>query len=321
MKSLTIAVLSDDPLLRSEFARGLGKGEKAEEDVAFYHSKGPEALLTVLEPARYPEKIHSLLYSLSPADYCVLVIRALNAAVGEAIVAIDAAGKRDGCILLSGMVPEQILPYLKGTLLESYRIFTDAAEARQAALSFVPPARDGPGKGIIDHSFEVKGVGMVALGFVVRGTIKVHDRLVAMPSGKALEIRSIQMQDDDYDSASAGDRFGISFKGPSSAKEISRGDVICPAGSVSSVKEAEVFVSLSPFSKKDIKDGEAIHAMVGLQFAPCRVAGFVPAGKAGDVRLIFDAPVALDGSDAVVLVRLNEKALRVFGKAAPKNLK
>jgi selenocysteine-specific translation elongation factor len=311
MKSLTISVLSDDAAKRAEVCRVLGKRSGAEEDVNFYHSKLGDALLTVLDPARYPEKAQALLQSIAISDYCVLAIDKLSPAVGEIIVALDCSGKKDGCIFTS-IHPSQLEPFLKGTCLADWPVFPDLEKVREASFSFSPGERAGSARGIIDHSFEVKGVGSVALGFVARGTISVHEKLAVFPSGKNIEIRSIQMQDDDYDSASAGDRFGISFKGCAAA-ELSRGDVIAPAGSMQSRKEVDMEAELSRFSKKGLNDGDAFHGAVGLQFVPCRVVGSIPAGGKGKIRLVFDAPVAVDPGERILIVRLNEKPLRVSG--------
>jgi selenocysteine-specific translation elongation factor len=305
MKSLTISVLSDDAAKRAEVCRALGKRSGAEEDVNFYHSKLGDALLTVLDPARYPEKVQALLQSVAISDYCVLAIDKLSPAVGEIIVALDCSGKKDGCIFTS-LHPSQLEPFLKGTCLSDWTVYPELEKVREASVSFSPGERAGPARGIIDHSFEVKGVGSVALGFVARG------KLAVFPSGKNIEIRSIQMQDDDYDSASAGDRFGISFKGCAAA-ELSRGDVIAPAGSLQSRKEIEIEAELSRFSKKGLNDGDAFHGAVGLQFVPCRVAGSIPAGGKGRIKLVFDAPVAVDPGERILIVRLNEKPLRVSG--------
>jgi len=49
----------------------------------------------------------------------------------------------------------------------------------------------------IDHHFNVTGIGCVVLGYVLQGTVNVHDRLMVYPLKQEAEVRSIQMQDND----------------------------------------------------------------------------------------------------------------------------
>ena len=65
---------------------------------------------------------------------------------------------------------------------------------------------------IIDHFFKVKSVGTVALGFVLSGTLKKHQTLYLNPTGLQAQVRSIQMNDVDYDQAPAGSRVGLALK-------------------------------------------------------------------------------------------------------------
>lgn len=307
MNSLTVAVISDSPELREQICRELGKKSPGEEDVGFYHSKTPELILTALETARFPEKAQSLLFSLAISEFSVIAIDSITPAIGEAIVAAGLAG-RPGALFSAKVYPEQMAPLVKGTPLESWEFFSDRKLLRDRITSFRPEGREGPLKAAVDHSFEVKGVGSVALGFVLRGTLNVHDKPTVFPSGKQIEVRSIQMHDDDYDSASADDRFGISFRGAAAA-DLSRGDVLAPAGTMRTGKELLIEPEISRFVKRPVSDGETLHAAIGLQFIPCKA---FPAD--GKIKLVLDSPAAFETGESLLLVRLNEKALRVIGK-------
>lgn len=308
MPSLTVGVFSDDLSKRASVCGQLAK-KSSEDDIGFYHTSWSGVAIAVLDPVRYPEKVQSLLYVAFLSDYCVLAVDALNPVIGEIIVALDLLQKKSGCILTS-LQPEQLQPFLKGTALENYPIYSEVQAVREAAFSHSPTRETGPLKAIVDHSFEVKGVGSVALGLICRGTLKVHDKLTVYPSQKQIEVRSIQMNDVDCQAASAGDRFGIGFKGLA-AKELSRGDVLAQEGKAVSNLEAEA--EASKFSK-GLRDGEVLHAAVGLQFVPCKLAGAIAAGGRGPAKLTFESPIALDSSDTIVLVRLNEKTLRIAGR-------
>jgi len=311
MKSLTISVVSDSKDLRERLCRELGKKSPGEDDLNFYHAKSPELILTALEAARFPEKVQSILYSLAISDFVVIAVEKITPAIGEAIVATALSGKKG--LIFTSLQPEELFPLTKDTPLAHFPVFSETLPMRTAVLSFSPERSEGALKGIIDHSFDVKGVGAVALGFVSRGTLKVHDKLSVFPSGKSLEVRSIQMHDDDYSSASAGDRFGISFKGVP-ADELSKGDVLSFPGKIQVSKGFSARGTLSKFSKKALSGGETIHVSIGLQFVPAKiVSGSIEPGKEGSIDLAFEAPVAYDSDDTVYFVRMNEKLLRVVG--------
>ena len=49
---------------------------------------------------------------------------------------------------------------------------------------------------VVDHCFDVKGVGTVILGKVINGKVKQYDNLKLYPAGIDVMIKSIQMHDD-----------------------------------------------------------------------------------------------------------------------------
>ena len=59
-----------------------------------------------------------------------------------------------------------------------------------------PITNDGKSEMVIDHCFDVKGVGTVILGKVTNGKIKQYDNLKLYPAGIDVLIKSIQMHDD-----------------------------------------------------------------------------------------------------------------------------
>ncbi|OIO24065.1 hypothetical protein AUJ65_02135 [Candidatus Micrarchaeota archaeon CG1_02_51_15] len=310
--SLNVAVLGEDADLREDVCKALAKKGTVDE-IAFYNSVFQGKLVTCVDCVQFPSKVHSLVFALNLSNYCVLIANSLTPAVGETIVAADLLGKNDGCIVSNN--PDQFAPFVKGTSLEGWKRFSSVEEAREAVLAFEPGFVDGPVKGVVDHAFEVKGVGSVALGVLLRGTMKVHDKLTAFPSGKAVEVRSIQKQDHDVSSAECWDRFGISMKGVTSA-EVGKGEFLS-SKPLKAVQQLEVETSVSKFVKEPLgKEGrEVLHACVGLQVVPCDLEGVVAAGKAGKVKLVFHKPLAFDEGDVLLLLRLDAKGLRAVGSA------
>ncbi|MGB9577608.1 MAG: EF-Tu/IF-2/RF-3 family GTPase, partial [Candidatus Norongarragalinales archaeon] len=194
--------------------------------------------------------------------------------------------------------------------------FSSITEARTEVLAFEPPMLDGPVKGVIDHAFEVKGVGSVALGVLLRGRLRVHDKLALYPSMKTIEVRSIQKQDHDVQSAECWDRFGISFKGASS-DDVRKGDFLS-ARPLQVVEALEAEVEATKFLREPIgksEGKETLHACVGLQVVPCVVEGQVKPGAKTKCRVSLQKPLAFEAGDTALFLRLDAKTLRVAGKA------
>lgn len=311
MNSVTIGVFAASPEERAAACRELAK-KSSEDDLAFYHTVYQGKLVCALEPARYPEKIQAALFAAYLSDYCILLASEPGPQLGELIVLLDSLRKRNGAIVSTD--PSRLAPLIKGTCLEAWNAAATIAEARQLAYSAQAECADGATKGVVDHAFEVRGVGSVALGVLKRGSIKVHDELYAYPQGKALQVRSIQENDVDVQQASCGDRFGISFKGLAAA-DLERGNILSTENGVKTLSEAECEVSVSKYHRKGLAAGEALHACIGLQMIPCKVSSAINAGGKARSKVSFEKNVAVDESDVIVLVDLNAGALRVAGTA------
>ena len=49
----------------------------------------------------------------------------------------------------------------------------------------------------IDQHFNVKGIGLVAIGYVQSGVVSVHDEVTMLPNGGTGSVKSLQVMDDD----------------------------------------------------------------------------------------------------------------------------
>ena len=94
----------------------------------------------------------------------------------------------------------------------------------------------------IDHAFEVKGVGTVALGVIKQGSLKVHDEFQIYPQNKKILVKSIQMHDDSVLDSESPSRVGLALKGIY-ADDISRGDIVSSPGYIMGTNDETVKVS------------------------------------------------------------------------------
>jgi len=91
-----------------------------------------------------------------------------------------------------------------------------------------PKPVDKPLRIPIQEVYSISGVGVVPVGRVESGVLKVGDKVAFMPVGKIGEVRSIETHHTKIEKAEPGDNIGFNVRGVEK-KDIKRGDV---AGSV-----------------------------------------------------------------------------------------
>ncbi len=77
----------------------------------------------------------------------------------------------------------------------------------------------------VQDVYTITGIGTVPVGRVETGILKVNDALVAMPSGKRGEVKSIEMHHEQMQQAEPGDNVGINMRGLTK-EDLKRGDVL-----------------------------------------------------------------------------------------------
>ncbi|MBU1197150.1 hypothetical protein KJ765_01410 [Candidatus Micrarchaeota archaeon] len=307
MPSLNIAVLGKNEQEREQAASALAKKGTAD-DLGFYHTVFQGKIVSVVDPKAYPGKLSSFMQTLSITNQALVIAPEPSPELGEIIVALDAL-KKHAVTIVTDM---DLSGFLNGTSLERAQLVTNIEEAKTHLFSQETPLREGDAEVLIDHCFEVKGVGTVALGFVKQGTINVHDKLQAEPIGKTMEIRSIQKNDADAKTAASGDRVGLSLKGLRS-EEVPRGTIFSKTAWNKGV-ELECEVTATRFRKEPLKSG-VIHASLGVQFQPVRIeCEEIAPGTSGKAILQFEKPFAFNKGEPLILCDLNAKGLRIVGK-------
>ncbi|MCE4606930.1 MAG: translation elongation factor EF-1 subunit alpha [Desulfurococcales archaeon] len=113
-----------------------------------------------------------------------------------------------------------------------------------------PPAKpvDKPLRIPIQNVLQVPGVGVVPVGRVETGVLKVGDKVVFMPIGKTGEVRSIEMHYTKLEKAEPGDNIGFNVRGITK-KDVKRGDVVGHPNTPPTVAEeftAQIFVIWHP---------------------------------------------------------------------------
>jgi len=300
MRSINFVVLGEQTI-----ANDFGK-KGTTTDLTLYDKKESDIIRTWVVPNGFPEKIQPLLQAINIAEYVIFYVASLDKYVGEQIIALDMLGKKDGIISHSYEVDENRLnSMIKGTVLNNYKK-VDLPNIKQELTKFSPVSNNGDTQIVIDHCFDVKGVGTVVLGKVLQGTVNQYDKLKHLPSRTEVMIKSIQMHDDDIKLANCPARVGLSLKGIK-PDEVGRGDIITSDESLEVKSELEIDFKQSPFYKGEISEYQMCLVCIGLQVKAAKGSSVSP------VKLTLDKPIVYTKNDICLLVKPESVSVRVIG--------
>jgi selenocysteine-specific translation elongation factor len=300
MRSVNFVVLGEQTI-----ANDFGK-KGTVTDLTVYDRKESDIIRTWVVPNGFPEKIQPLLQAINIAEYVIFYVASLDRYTGEQIIALDMLNKKNGILSHSYEVDENRLhSMIKGTVLQDYRKI-DSPNIKEELIKLPPVSNDGPAQIVIDHSFDVKGVGTVVLGKVLQGTINQYDNLKHLPSGTDVMLKSIQMHDDDVKQAVCPARVGLSLKGIK-PDEVGRGDIITSDESFEIKHELEIDFNQSPFYKGEISENQMCLVNIGLQVKAAKFSSISPA------KLILDKPVVCRKNEICLLIKPESTSVRVIG--------
>lgn len=217
-----IGVFGSNQNQKSTFLGSIGKKSETEGIIVYQRSESG-VKYSLLDDAVFPEKIQGYARIASICDYAYYVIPAdskLTAPDGELAILLDVLSVKGEIVVIDGkkdVASEIARSSFKGLSLGSYAVTERSSESSVVDFSRVKSQNYPTGQSLvyIDRAFNVKGLGVVVLGFVLCGKVSVHDKLRILPteSGKFAEVKGIQISDEDYDSTERGIRVGLSLKG------------------------------------------------------------------------------------------------------------
>ncbi len=300
MNSINFVVLGEQTIA-SDFGK---KGTVT--DLTVYDRKESDIIRTWVVPSGFPEKIQPLLQAISISEYVIFYVASLDRYTGEQILALDMLKKKDGILSHSYEVDENRLnSMIKGTVLQNYKR-VNSPDIKEELAKLPPILKDGSVQIVVDHCFDVKGVGTVVLGKVLQGTVNQYDNLVHLPSGADVMVKSIQMHDDDVKQAVCPARVGLSLKGIK-PDEVGRGDIITSDKSLEVKSEIEFDFKQSPFYKGEVSVNQMCLVSVGLQIKAAKFSSVSP------VKLTLDKPIICRKNDICLLVKPESTTIRVIG--------
>ena len=300
MKSINFVVLGEQTI-----ANDFGK-KGTSTDLTLYDRKDSNIIKTWVAPNGFPDKIQPLFQAINLAEFVIFYVASLDKFSGEQIIALDLLKKRDGIISHTYEVDENRLSsMIKGTVLERYKR-VDSSAIKDEISKFNPISNPGKTQIVIDHCFDVKGVGTVILGKVTQGSVKQYDNLKLLPSGTEVMIKSIQMHDDPVDEATCPARVGLSVKG-AKVDEINRGDYLSNDDSLQIKTELELDFTQNPFYKGEITENQMCLVSVGLQIKAGKFASINP------LKIDLDKSIVCNPNDICVILKPESQSVRILG--------
>ena len=300
IQSVNFVVLGKQDIA-SEFGK---KG--TESDLTLYDRKESDVIKTWVTPSGFPEKIQPLFQAINLAEYVIFHVDKLDKFTGEQIIALDSLKKEKGILSHTFEVDDSKLDsMIKGTVVEKYTK-VDQDKIKEEMNTLEPISNDGPSEMVIDHCFDVKGVGTVILGKVTSGKVKQYDNLKLYPAGIDLLIKSIQMHDDPVSESICPARVGLAVKG-AKPEEVGRGDVISQEGVVDVKTEIELDFKKNPFYKSEITENQGCLVNIGLQIKAAKFSSISP------LKLTFEKPIVCKKDQIAVILKPESTSIRILG--------
>ncbi|OBZ34722.1 EF-Tu/IF-2/RF-3 family GTPase [Methanohalophilus sp. DAL1] len=295
-----IAIIGSEGSGRTSLAAKLGKKSTAA-DITMYDYAKNDVVMTTIDANGYPKSVKPLVTALQLSDIALLCIppQGPDAFAGECIMALDLMQYKHGIVVLTKAdtsypyaqeeLQKNLQKILSPTTLANWEFVNLSTESFEGldeikekifeldeqVNSEYEKLNDKPVRITVDQSFNVTGIGCVVLGIVEQGTVNAKEKLTAYPADKPLEVRSIQMHDEDVKNAPAGARVGLALKGVQS-KDIERGFIISEKEEVAESLVLEC--TLSSFASP-LKISDVPHIFTGLQSSPMRIEKIEIDGK------------------------------------------
>lgn len=311
-----------------ELARKLAKSNDVRDIESYVYKEnreGETCVLSLLRPLRHPERLRPLLSVLNVAEVGVVEINNVDAALGEILVSFGAAGVERGMAIINPsegnwVDSEQVNMILSQAGLETWKLYESVPESHDIREELyqhmdVIGSKINSTKMVlpVDQHFNVKGVGLVAIGYVQSGSVSKHDDVLILPANETGVVRSLQVMDDDVDSAVTGDRVGVALRNLRE-EALHRGCMIIHPESQSLIRHdnSKIRMKNAPFQKRQLANEDVIHAAVDLQF----VVGRIKQVDGEIISVEWESPlwIRAEGSPEILITQLDAMPMRIIGR-------
>ncbi len=314
LEGITIGVFGTDQPTKAAFQSSVAKKSEAEGMLVHTRTEGGRRY-SFLDTTDFPQRIQGYSRIASLVDHALYFFPPsgrLAAPDGELAVLLGALGLPGTLELVDGSsTSEAARESLKGTAVAAYGIDQRQSGSGAVDLSKTTPRLAFPKDKpliYIDRAFTVKGVGTVALGFVLSGSVSVHDQLRPIPGRADLraDVKGIQVNDVDFESAGRGIRVGLSLRGVE-PRDLEKSHWL-DDGSLP-LSDAPAFeFEKSPYYRQDVASKE-LHIQLPGEIVPAKVS------MTGGTSLVAGLPWQIPTWEGMkgAIIDLNGGSLRVAG--------
>ncbi len=324
-KTLLVKALTgvDTDRLKEEKARGI----TIELGFAYVPLANGEVLGFVDVPG-HERFVHTMLAGAASVDFVVLVVAADDGVMPqtrEHVQILDLLGIREGVVALNKIdlvdadrraaVEAQIRTVLAGTPLADIDILPVSAatgagiaalKTRLADEAESRPERAARGafRMAVDRSFSVQGTGTVVTGAVQSGRIAAGDKVIALPQGLELRVRTLHAQGRARERGQAGERCALNLAGVE-RQALQRGHWLVDPAHTAMTNRFDAELRLLPSETRALRTWNPAHLHVGTSAVLARVVLLeddkLAPGAQALVQVVADAPLPLRVGDRFVL--------------------
>ena len=326
----------DTDRLRIEKERGLS----IESGIAPLELRSRERLAMVDVPG-HTDFLKNTIRGLSTVDMGILVVAADDGVMPqtlEHIQILDFFGAKGGLTVLSKadlvddetlqLAELEITDLTEGTFLEGKPVVPFSAkderglEAIRIRIKEAAEAIQGkdiqtPFRCWVDQVKGFPGIGTVASGTILSGTLRQDDPLELLPSGVETRARSIETHHEKHSEARAGQRVGINLR-RISLGEIRRGMVLAAPGCMDTTSLLNVDLRVLERTQRPVKNRQRVKLYLGTSVINTRVIllekeELLPNDR-GLAQFRLMKPVAALPGDPFVICLLNIQTVIGGGK-------
>ncbi len=289
-------------LLAEDVAQQIGK-RGSENGLVYYNGTYRDNRVVALAPSSIQDKFYAVPESILLSDAVVIGTSSVDKLFAEMLVAASLSGRKvlltrdgDASAMLNGL----------GTEID----YSDKFEVAEKVLGV---AKRGTWEGCrvdVDKVFPVTGVGTVALGFVTKGKVSVHDKLM-LPSGAEVSVKSIQSNDVDVESAGIGTRVGLALKGVK-PEDVRKGDILSKAA-VIPITSLAASMRYTGIAKEEIEEGSAYGFVSNFSYTNAAVTS----SSGAELALRLERQIPIEAGDEFMLIR--RRGPRVFAHGTVKS--
>jgi len=261
------------------------------------------ALLTIaVDDGIMPQTLeHLAILDLLGIDRGAVVITKADLAFPEAIE--NVARQAKAMIAATTLAHAEVLTVsaLSGAGVDALR-----AHLEEASVAVRDRAAGKRFRLAVDRVFTLSGVGVVATGTVLSGSVHLGGRIQLSPSGLFARVRSLHAQNRPAEAAHAGERCALNLTGPGITKDaIRRGDVALDPELHAPTDRIDARIRILSNDKKPVGQWFPVRLHHAAAEAGARIVLFddepIAPGEEANVQLVLDRPIAAAAHDRFVV--------------------